>query len=248
MLFNDIMGELGMGLADREHRKRRSNNSKSNDKHKTKRKFKTQGTNQKNPHNNRNRTKRKNSNDFLKIIPIVSVLLAYILITLDNKTNFVEIIITLLILITIWTGYKYWLLKYYVIRKNKTLVTRFLIVTSLLIASRHFPMTSPVGVVFDYVIFALLLYVTLTFTWIMLKVINSLDLRSDLLCWGLILTSIILFCGGIFLIFTIWLSIAFSGVSMFQYSLLIMGGCITVLGIFSAFRARRRYGTFVYFS
>lgn len=154
---------------------------------------------------------------------------------------------TIILLITIWTGYKYWLNKFRVIRRNEKLVDTVIFVIMLLVFSAHINLNSKLGKYFDLGIFLLALYLVLAGTWLLAKIIDSFNLESDLYCWGLRLVGAGLFLFG-------WILFAAGGIAKalsnsplaFDNIFWITGLCIMALGAFSEFRSFRRYGVFVY--
>ena len=159
----------------------------------------------------------------------------------------IELFKTVILMITIWTGYKYWLNNYWVIRRNNKLVDKVIFVILLLVFSNHINLNSKLGNYFDMGIFLLSLYLVVAGTWLSAKIIDSFNLESDLNCWGLRLF-------GIGLIIFGWILLAAGGMVKvlsnsplaFENIFWITGLCVMALGAFSEFRSFRRHGVFVY--
>lgn len=154
---------------------------------------------------------------------------------------------TIILLITIWTGYKYWLIKFRVIKRNEKLTDKVIFVIMLLVFSVHIKLKSTLGQYLDFGLFLLALYLILAGSWLVAKIIDSFNLESDLYCWGLRLV------GGALIIFGAILFMSGAMVNILTHSSLafnniywIAGLCIMALGAFSEFRSFRRYGVFVY--
>ncbi len=158
-----------------------------------------------------------------------------------------ELFRTIILLITIWTGYKYWLNNFRIIRRNQKLVDKVIFIMMLLIFSVHIKLKSTLGQYFDFGMFLLALYFVIAGTWLLAKIIDSLNLESDLYCWGLRLV------GGVLILFG-WILFAAGGMAKvltnfplaFDNIFWITGLCIMGLGAFSEFRSFRRQGVFVY--
>ena len=108
----------------------------------------------------------------------------------------IQLFTTFLLIITIWTGYKYWLIKIRVIRRNTKLVDNLIFAILLLVFSVHINFNSPLGEFFDLGYFLIVLYVVLAGSWFFAKVIDSFNLERDLYCWGLRIFGIILLIFG----------------------------------------------------
>lgn len=162
----------------------------------------------------------------------------------SDTTKFIT---TIIILITIWTGYKYWLNNLKVIRRNSQLMERIVFVIMLFVFSNHIKLKSTLGQYFDYGLFLLGLYLILNVSWLIAKIIDSINLESDLYCWGLrliggglVIFGAILFMSGSMINVLTNFSLTFNNIYW------IAGLCIVALGIFCEFRSFRRYGVFVY--
>ena len=157
--------------------------------------------------------------------------------------NLTDVLITLIILITLWTGYKYWLLRVRYLRNNARLLENIIIAVMVLVfVDRHIKLNSFLGSYIDWILFLIFLYLTLAGSWYIAKTIDRIDLSSDLYCWGLrILAAIVIFFGINFL-FSSTLVLAFSNSKLvFNNIYWIMGVCMTLLGAFMGFRSVRRY-------
>ena len=100
---------------------------------------------------------------------------------------------------------------------------------------------------FDISVFLVLLYIVIHYTVVSLKKLNSLNLESDLNCWGLRLLSMCLVFVGSCIVMISVMSITITTVVPLYYNIIwIVGLCIIVISIFSGYRSTRRYGTFVY--
>jgi hypothetical protein len=159
----------------------------------------------------------------------------------------IQLFTTFLLIITIWTGYKYWLIKIRVIRRNTKLVDNLIFAILLLVFSVHINFNSPLGEFFDLGYFLIVLYVVLAGSWFFAKVIDSFNLERDLYCWGLRIFGIILLIFGGLISMSFTIAIASSpNESIFNNIFWIIGLCIMALGAFSEYRSIRRHGVFVY--
>jgi|GEM_PF-5975880 len=184
-------------------------------------------------------------NNIWKKISIISLSLVILLQFLDEYSN--DFLTLILLLVFVVASYKSWIWKYPSIRRHKQLVTHFTYACILLLLTGIIPIDSSVGYLIDLATTILLCYITIAFTWIMLIYINNLNLANDLNCWG------VRILGFIFIIFgVIIMSVNMIGTMLIQnqtttpYIITVLGLCLIILGIFSQFRANRRYGTFVY--
>lgn len=205
-----------------------------------------------------------------KIIPILSIL-AIIILNIDNKSysstdqsflnqilflitdfqnsfNFsdsTQVVTTILILVAMWTGFKYWLMNYRIIQKNKKITEQILFAISIVVFSEHIIYSSAIGKMFDTLIFFVLLYVILASTWLLAKVVDSFNLENDLYCWGLRVIGLVLIFFGFIIFGSGTLAMTFvnnTSSNIFWIS----GICLMLLGTFSEYRSFRRHGVFVY--
>ena len=157
--------------------------------------------------------------------------------------NFTEVLITSIILVTIWTGYKYWLLRLRYLRNNANLLKNIVIgIMILIFVDRHVKLNSFLGGYIDWILFLIFLYLMLTGSWYIAKTIDRIDLSSDLYCWGLrILGVVVIFFGVNFLVSSTFV-LAFSNSKIvFNNIYWIAGVCLTLLGAFMGFRSVRRH-------
>jgi hypothetical protein len=208
--------------------------------------------------------------NYFRIIPILSII-AIVLLNSDNKTgasidqpfqnqiisflvefkdsfNFsdsTQVITTFLVLLVIWSGYKYWLMNYRIIRKNKKITEQILFAISIVFFSEHIIYNSSIGKMFDSLIFFVFLYVILASTWLLAKIIDSFNLENDLYCWGLRLIGIVVMFFGFIIFSSGTFVMAFSNATSSNI-FWIAGICLMLLGAFSEYRSFRRHGVFVY--
>jgi hypothetical protein len=205
---------------------------------------------------------------YMKFIPILGLIILFILYNGENvdstkdsmplkvklisawndfKSSFnfsdkLEVTKTLVLIITLWTGYKYWLTKFKFIKRNEKLVERLLFVIMFLIFSKHIIIGSTLTKIVDWIIFLSLLYLTLAGSWFLVKLLDSIDLSSDLYCWGLrILGGITVFFG--FLLFmSSAFALAFTNVHLLTNNIpWILSICIILIGAFMEYRSFRRH-------
>ncbi len=127
------------------------------------------------------------------------------------------------------------------------MVDKVIFVIMLLVFSVHIKLKSMIGQYFDFGIFLLALYLVVAGTWLLAKIIDSLNLESDLYCWGLRIF------GGVLILFG-WIIVAVGSMAKvltnsplaFDNIFWITGLCIMGLGAFSEYRSFRRQGVFVY--
>lgn len=157
-------------------------------------------------------------------------------------TNYLQVLLFVVLLIGVWFSYKLLLPRIQAVRKRRKLVKKIVFAIIILIIASHIKINSFIGVYADWLLFLAGLYVVLGVFWFLLKWIDSLDLRSDLNLWILRIAGGIVSIIGLFLLFA-------TGVSMFFVSPPIMANnlfwiasiFITLLGAFSTFRSYRRY-------
>ena len=214
---------------------------------------------------------------YMKSIPIIGIILLLLLFSSQNKnsnpavdstdnsifdffklmfldftnsfdfSDRIQLFTTILLIITIWTGYKYWLIQVRVVRRNEKLVDTLVYTILLIVFSVHINFNSKFGEIFDLGLFIVVLYTVIAGTWLLMKIIESFNLEPDLNCWGLriiglvliIFGSIIFMSGGITVMLT-------SGNLIFSNIFWIIGLCLIVLGLFSEYRSFRREGVFVF--
>ncbi|MDO8740547.1 MAG: hypothetical protein Q7J54_03145 [Candidatus Woesearchaeota archaeon] len=155
----------------------------------------------------------------------------------------IDVLITTILLITIWTGYKYWLLRLRYIRNNANLLQNIIIVIMLFIfVDRHIKLDSFLGQYIDWILFLIFLYIILAGSWYLAKTIDRIDLTSDLYCWGLrIIATIVIFI-GVNLFFSSAFVLTFSNSKLvFDNIYWILSICLILLGAFMGFRSVRRY-------
>lgn len=157
--------------------------------------------------------------------------------------DFVFWFTTLILLIVIWTGYKYWLLKIKAVRYNKKVVERIVVISMIVIVlGKHLRLNSLLGKIGDWIIFLLLLYLVVVGSWALAKIIDRINLASDLYCWGLRLLGGLLFIFGVVVFASSSVTLVFSEVSAVSGNILwILGICMMLLGVFMEFRSFRRY-------
>ncbi|MBP2029380.1 hypothetical protein J2755_000300 [Methanohalophilus levihalophilus] len=153
---------------------------------------------------------------------------------------------TLLLLASIWSAYKYWLLNFRIVRTNRKSIEQLLFAVSFVIVSEHIRFNSIVGNVFDYLMFLILLYIVLAGTYLTAKGLDSLDLSQDLYCWGLRVLGLILILAGIMITTSGHMMVLLAPEGMVKHIVWIFGICMILLGVFSNYRSTRRHGIFVY--
>ena len=118
-----------------------------------------------------------------------------------NFSNGIEILITIVVLVTLWTGYKYWLSQLRYVRRNSKLLEKLVVVIMILIfLGRHVKTNSVIGGYVDWTLFLLFLYLVIAGSWFLAKTIDSIDLSSDLYCWGLrLIGGVVIIFGGMLL-------------------------------------------------
>ena len=159
----------------------------------------------------------------------------------------IQLFTTILLIITIWTGYKYWLIKVKVIKRNSKLVDNLVFAILLIVFSVHINFNSKTGEIFDLGLFLIVLYTVFAGTWLLMKIIDSFNLEPDLNCWGLRVIGLILMILGLIMFMSgAMTAIIMSGDLIFSNIFWIIGLCLIVLGLFSEYRSFRREGVFVF--
>jgi len=171
-----------------------------------------------------------------------------ILYDFQNSFNFSDtthLVTTILIIITLWSGYKFWLLNYRIIRRNSKLTEQILFAASIVVFTDHINYNSALGEAVDYIVFLVLLYVILASSLLIAKIIDSFNLENDLYCWGTRILGIVLIFFGFVVLSSGSFALYFNpraSSNIFWIS----GVCIMLLGAFSEYRSFRRHGVFVY--
>ncbi len=100
------------------------------------------------------------------------------LLELFSFSNKLQLVRNIVVVITICSGYVYWLKRYAIIRKNSRLIKSIIFVISLLIFTEHINLNSPVGQFVDWAFFLAVAYLLLAGFWFLLDVEHSIDLSS----------------------------------------------------------------------
>jgi len=158
-----------------------------------------------------------------------------------------DVLFTIVLLVTVWTGYKYWLLRMRTIQRNEVLLEKLVIVAmSLLFIDRHLILkgnsVSSIVRVVDFGIFFASLYLVMAGSWFLAKTVDRIDLRSDLYCWGLrILGAGVAFIGyALFISSSLVLALSNSSL-WFNNIYWIASVCLMLLGAFMIYRSVRRH-------
>lgn len=165
---------------------------------------------------------------------------------LSQSFNFVDktyLVFTIVLLITIWTGYKYWLKRLKYVRRNSKLLERLVIVSIFIIfCVRHITISSMIGKYIDWILFLLFLYLIVAGTWFLAKTIDGIDLSSDLYCWGLRILGVLIIFFGFMLFISSNHVLTFSNSKLvFNNIYWILSICIMLLGAFMDYRSFRRH-------
>lgn len=152
-----------------------------------------------------------------------------------------QLITTIILLITIWTGFKYWLVKLKFIRKNYKLTERILFVVSFIIFGNHIRIGSMLGNVWEWGIFLAFLYLILAGTGFILKWIDQLNMRSDLVIWLVRLAGGLILFFGIMFFLSLSFTLTLSKPALHNNLFWILGLCIIAIGAFCEYRSFRRH-------
>ena len=160
-----------------------------------------------------------------------------------NFSDNIQTITTIVLLITIWTGYKYWLRKWKYVRRNSKLLEKLIIASMVLIfVNYHIRISSTIGEYVDWGIFLLFLYLVVAGSWFLAKTIDGIDLRSDLYCWGLRIVGLVTIFFGFMLFGSSTFVLAFDSSDLvFNNIYWIASVCIILLGVFMEYRSVRRH-------
>jgi hypothetical protein len=186
------------------------------------------------------------------IAPTLDIILKYFIFKTLNELLFVTILI-----ITIWFGFKHWIYfsklfrKRKFFRKNRKLVKRLVKAVIILIFIFNLNVLTEFSIWIHLATFITILSVGLLFTIIVLRKVNSIDLRSDLNCWILRIGGVvILLSTAIFWLGSIIGIMVAMGYSYYygrimlnlnDYIFFTVLICITLIAIFCIFRSNRRF-------
>jgi len=148
---------------------------------------------------------------------------------------------TFIFIVTIWSGFKYWLKDIRIIRRNSDLLEKVLTIIILItIFERHIALNSALGHYADWAIFLMTVYVEIAGSWFLAKTIDGIDLSSDLYCWGLrILGITTMIFGGLLLTSSSF--VALNSDLVFNNIYWIGSVCLIGLGAFMEYRSFRRH-------
>jgi len=151
-----------------------------------------------------------------------------------------EIGLTLLIVVTIWSGYSYWLKNLRVVRNVTGLLEKIVaVIIMVVMVDRHIRIGSEIGHYVEWALFLMIVYVELAGTWFLAKLIDNIDLRSDLYCWSLRLMGVITILFGA-LLFTSFSFVALTTENIMANIYWIGSLCLLGLGAFMEYRSFRR--------
>jgi len=196
----------------------------------------------------------------LSFIPLIGLILLFIIYPYIEKTkvspphlilgsfnfsNTAEVIFTLVAITTVITAYKYWLLRMRLIRHNRFLAKTIIFAIILLLFSRHVQLNSAIGRYYDWLFFIVSSIAIISLTILTAKKINSINLASDLACWGLRLLGGVFAFAGFIVFFFVSFAFAATVISnvtwVSQGIFWVTGICLFLLGAFCEFRSLRRY-------
>jgi hypothetical protein len=160
-------------------------------------------------------------------------------------SNIYSIFFTLIFIIILITGYQYWLLRNRFVRHNRFLVKIILISLGLWVFSRHVFISSTIGGYYDWLLLIISSWAVISATLLTARKINSINLASDLSCWGLRLLGgifvfvgfMILMMGSMAFIFTAIGNVTWHSQGVFW----VIAICLMLLGAFCEFRSVRRF-------
>ena len=157
--------------------------------------------------------------------------------------NNLQLLMTAIIVFTIWSTYRYWLRNWKYTRRNSGLLEKIVaIIIFVVLVERHIGLTSALGTYADWTLFLMVVYLELAGTWFLAKTIDGIDLSSDLYNWGLRLLGglTILFGALMFVSSGLALSMANSQL-VFNNVYWIGSVCLMLLGSFMEYRSFRRH-------
>ncbi|HDK25872.1 MAG TPA: hypothetical protein ENG48_02115 [Candidatus Atribacteria bacterium] len=194
-----------------------------------------------------------------KWIPIITGILLIIILTIQMPNlqmfsisnellislDLISILISTLMILTIWTGYKYWFIWFGIIRKNrklKRLLKTVIFVLVLLVLTRHLRLDSYIGIYLDWIIFFGGIYCILGSTWLLARFIDRINLSSDLNCIIFRILGFFVFLLGISVIAIYFSVILLTSSGYISKNLIwIFGIGLMFLGVFMGYRFHRRH-------
>ncbi|MFB6114875.1 MAG: hypothetical protein ABEK04_01175 [Candidatus Nanohalobium sp.] len=154
----------------------------------------------------------------------------------------IKLVTTALFLATLWTTYFYWLKDSKHIKRSYKLLRKiFLVGTAAVILQRHVAPESPLITVSRWAVFILTIYIEVAGTWFAAKIIDGIDLSSDLKNWTLKLASLPTIISGAAVSITARPVITLSYTTAVYSNAVFLGGLlIMALGTFMIYRSTRR--------
>jgi len=153
-----------------------------------------------------------------------------------------DLAFTIILIVTMWFGYKSWLLRIRLLRRNQKLVRNIAAAAILLVIATHIKFNSPLGLIADWLLFLGILAIMAFGTLLILRAIDSINLRSDLNCWGLRIIGALLILLGLFLLSATSVALFIVPVKAVVNNIYWIGSlCVIIIGLFSIFRSKRRY-------
>lgn len=153
-----------------------------------------------------------------------------------------DLAFTVILLFTLWFGYKSWLLRLRILRRNQKLVRNIMLAIILLIVATKIKVNSVLGIIADWILFLGLVAIMAFATLLLLRAINSINLRSDLNCWGLrIIGGILILAAFLLLVTSIFAMVIIPIKTVANNTFWIGSFCIMIIGAFCEYRSTRRH-------
>lgn len=154
-----------------------------------------------------------------------------------------ELLLTGIIIFTIWSIYKYWLKGWKYTRRNSSLLEKIVaVIIFIILVERHVSLSSTLGTYADWALFLMVVYIELAGTWFLAKTIDGIDLSSDLYNWGLRLLGGLTIMLGALMFVSSGLALSLADSSLVFNNIYWIGSvCLMLLGSFMEYRSFRRH-------
>lgn len=160
-------------------------------------------------------------------------------------SNHIKLTITVILCITVWSVYRYWLLDSKYFRKSKKGLEQLTFVLIFIVfVARHVKVDTTIGLYVDWAMFLSVVFLELKGTWVAATAIDGIDMRSDLYLWLLRILGTLTMVVGAGLFVTSGMALSLTNADLVFNNIYPIGGaCLFFLGAFMDYRSFRREPT-----